>query len=118
MSHSTLAAKMREKKRLSGLPMDSAADWIRTRQELEETFRDARLGSNQMAKCWLAFEVASPSTQTNLKDAGIIRMLRNSPTLADYKSTLCSRKITASKYCQLVPTRELLSTAMPPTGSP
>ena len=63
---STLAAKMREKKRLGGLTMDSPADWIRTRQELEETFRDARLSSNQMAKCWLVFEVASPSTRTNL----------------------------------------------------
>ena len=72
---STLATKMREKKRLGGLTMDSAADWIRTRQELAETFRDTRLGSNQMAKCWLAFEVALPSTRTNLKDAGIIKVL-------------------------------------------
>ena len=46
---STLAAKMIEKKRFGGLAMDSPADWIRTRQELEETFRDARLSSNQMA---------------------------------------------------------------------
>ena len=81
---STLAAKMREKKRLGGLKMDSAADWIRSRQELEETFRDARLGSNNIAKCWLAFEVASPSTQTNLTDAGNIKVLQNSPTMADY----------------------------------
>ena len=81
---SSLAAKMREKKRLGGLKMDSAADWIRSRQELEETFRDARLGSKNMAKCWLAFEVASPSTRTNLKDAGIIKVLQNSPKTADY----------------------------------
>ena len=76
---------MREKKRLGGLAMDSAADWIRTRQELDETFRDARLSSNHMAKCWLAFEVASPSTKANLKDLGIIKILRQSPTEADYK---------------------------------
>ena len=76
---STLAAKMREKKRIGGLKMDSAADWIRTHQELEETFRDARLGSNNMAKCWLAFEVATPSILTNLKDLGIIKELRAYP---------------------------------------
>ena len=82
---SSLAAKMREKKKIGGLAMDSAADWIRTRQELDETFRDARLSSNQMAKCWLAFEVASPSTKANLKDLGIIKILRQSPKGADYK---------------------------------
>ena len=52
---SALAAKLREKLRAGGLKMDCAADWIRTRQELDETFRDARLGSNDRAKCWLAF---------------------------------------------------------------
>ena len=65
--------------------MDSAADWLKTREELEETFRDARLSNNQMAKCWLAFEVASPAAKANLKDLGIIKILRQSPKWADYK---------------------------------
>ena len=82
---STTAAQMREKKKNGGFAMDSAADWLRTRQELDETFRDGRLGNNEMAKCWLAFEVASPSTRANLKDLGIIRILRQSPKGADYQ---------------------------------
>ena len=64
--------------------MDSAADWVRTRQDLEETFRDARLGGNEMAKCWLAFEVASPATRANMKDLNLIKELRESPNLANY----------------------------------
>ena len=90
---SSLAAKMREKKRLGGLAMDSAADWIRTRQELDETFRDARLSSNQMAKCWLAFEVASPSTKTNLKDLASGNLQRRCIII----SILCSRRTHASR---------------------
>ena len=39
---SALASKLREKRQASGLKMDSSADWVRTRQELEGTFRDAR----------------------------------------------------------------------------
>ena len=35
---STLAATLREKRRAGGLKMDSAPDWVRTRQELDETF--------------------------------------------------------------------------------
>ena len=40
---SSLAAKLRDRRRAGGLKMDSAGDWVHTRQELEETFRDARL---------------------------------------------------------------------------
>jgi hypothetical protein len=73
---SALAATLREKRRAGGLKMDSAPDWVLTRQELDETFRDARLGGNEMAKCWLAFEVASPATKSNMKDLHIIAELR------------------------------------------
>ena len=81
---SSLAAKLRERRRAGGLKMDSAGDWVHTRQELEETFRDARLGGNEMAKCWLAFEIASPATRSNMKDLNLIKELRESPALANY----------------------------------
>ena len=81
---SSLAAKLREKQKAGGLRMDSALDWVRTRRELEETFRDARIGTNEKAKCWLAFEVASPSTRTNLKDLGLIKFMRENPDSARY----------------------------------
>jgi hypothetical protein len=81
---SSLAATLREKRRAGGLRMDSAPDWVRTRQELDETFRDARLGGNEMAKCWLAFEVASPATRSNMKDLQLIAELRRNPKLANY----------------------------------
>ena len=83
---SALAAKLREKRRAGGLKMDCAADWIRTRQELDETFRDARLGSNDRAKCWLAFEVASPATRANMKDLNLIQELRADPASANYNA--------------------------------
>ena len=63
---STTAAQMREKKKNGGFAMDSAADWLRTRQELDETFRDGQLGNNERRKCWLAIEVASPWAKANL----------------------------------------------------
>ena len=81
---SAMASKLREKRRAGGLKMDSAADWVRTRQDLEGTFRDARLGGNEMAKCWLAFEIASPATRTNMKDLSLIKELREHPELANY----------------------------------
>ena len=81
---SSVASKMREKRQAGGFKMDTPADWIRTRKELEGIFRDYRLGGNEMAKVWLAFEVASPSARVTLKDLDIIKDLRANPELANY----------------------------------
>ena len=51
-----------------------------------------------MAKCWLAFEVASPSTRTNMKDLGLIKELREHPELANYNKHF----VQPQNYCYKV----------------
>ena len=51
-----------------------------------------------MAKCWLAFEVASPSTRTNMKDLGPIKELREHPELANYNKHF----VQPQNYCYKV----------------
>ena len=82
---SSVASKMMEKRQVGGFKMDTAADWIRTRKEFEGIFRAFRLGGNEMAKVWLAYEVASPSAKVTLKDLDIVKDLKAHPELANYK---------------------------------